>query len=101
MACGTHNWEQEVTIEQILGAGGLVLMTRRSGHPVARLDPHGPAVQLEVSEILLDSVPKASICCSTEAERTTDIAELSLDVASQGHRAHPTTPATSTSMILS
>lgn len=92
---------QEVTVEHLLAAGGLILMSTRSSHPVACLDLHGPTVQLEVLEIPLYSVPKASIFYSTEAERTTDIAELSLDVASQVCLVHPTTPATSTSMILS
>lgn len=73
---------QEVTVGHLLAAGGLILMSTRSSHPVACLDLDGPTVQLEVLEILLYSVPKASIFYSTEAERTTDIAELSLDVLS-------------------
>lgn len=36
-------------------------MSRRRGHPVSLLEPWGPAVQLAVLEILLHSVPKASI----------------------------------------
>lgn len=88
--CSTVNWVQEVT----------VLISGRSSHSVALLDPWGPTV-LEILEILLYSVPKAFICYGTEAERTIDIEELLLDVAFQGHLAHPTTPMTSNSMVLS
>lgn len=51
---------QEVTIEQILGAGGLLLMSK-SSHPVSFLDLHNPVAQPEVSEILFYAVLKTSI----------------------------------------
>lgn len=70
-------------------------------HPVAHLDPQGPAIQPDVLEILSYSLPKACICYSTKAEKTKGVAESLLDRTSQGNLTHPTTPVTHNSKILS
>lgn len=81
--CKTDNWVLEVTVKWTDIGCKRWLVSWSSGHPVAH--PRGPAVQLDVLEILFYSLPKACICYSTKAEETKGIEESLLDTASQGN----------------